>query len=218
MEILDYLSDIAVNNNREWFWENRDRYDCVRKQFEQIVETLINRISQFDPDIHNVIARDTIFRFYRDTRFSADKSPYKLNMGAFICKTGKKSPRGGYYIHLQPGKSMVCGGSWCPDAKLLYQLRLLVFDRIDEYRNIVESPKFSKLFTEIGFDFLKTMPKGFPKDFAYPQYLKCKGYTCTSYLKDSFFEKGKWMDDIIVRCKLLKPYLDFINETIDDYL
>lgn len=106
---LQYLRQIAVNNNREWFHEHRDLYDEARTAFESMVQELITRITAFDATVQYLTVADCTYRFHRDTRFSPDKSPYKRHFGAYINAKGKKSNHGGYYMHLEPEGCLVAG-------------------------------------------------------------------------------------------------------------
>ena len=216
--ILDFLKDISANNNREWFNAHRDRYEEARATFEQMVQKIICRIAQFDKPVGNVAVKDCLYRFHRDTRFSLDKSPYKTHLGAYINVKGKKSTHGGYYLHLEPGNCLIAGGAYCLPPQILKAVREDIMLRIDEFRNIVESQKFSKLFPIIGEDRLKTLPKGFPKDFPYPQYLRPKDYSCFHKVDDSFFFQKSWDASAASVFEAMKPFLDFVNETIDDYI
>lgn len=98
--ILAFLKNIAANNNREWFQEHKSEYEAVKKEFEAGVEDVITTLTTIDSEIAHLKVKDCTYRFYRDTRFSPDKSPYKRHLGAFICAKGRKALRGGYYIHL----------------------------------------------------------------------------------------------------------------------
>lgn len=214
--ILQYLADIKVNNNREWFHEHKDRYDSVRAAFEQIVERLIDALTAFDPAINIVTVKSTLYRFNRDTRFSPDKSPYKRHFGSYINPRGKKSPHGGYYLHLEPGNCLIGGGAYCLDSPVLKAVRKSIMNDIDHFRSIVEAPRFHDLFPVIGDDHLKTMPAGFPRDFAYPQYLRPKDYAVMHQLPDEFFFQKNWISQAAQYFQVMKPFLDFVNETIDE--
>ena len=96
-KILTFLSRVAMNNNREWFHAHKDEYDAARQEWEQGVEQALKRIVAFDPEVASQTVKDCTYRFYRDTRFSSDKSPYKNHFGAYICAKGKKALRGGYW-------------------------------------------------------------------------------------------------------------------------
>ena len=216
--ILQFLADVRINNNREWFHENKDRYDNVHAAFERIVERLILALAAFDPAVSMVTVKSTLYRFYRDTRFSLDKSPYKRHLGSYINPKGKKSPHGGYYLHLEPGNCLIGGGAYCLDSPILKAVRRNIVDEIDKFRSIVENPAFHELFPVIGDDHLKTLPAGFPRDFAYPQYLRPKNYAVLHHLSDEFFFQEDWISKAADYFRVMKPFLDFVNGTIDDYI
>ena len=216
--ILQFLADITTHNNREWFTENRERYDKVRAEFEQIAEETIAAIGEFDPTIRGLAVKSTLYRFNRDTRFSLDKSPYKRHLGCYINSHGKKSPHGGYYLHFEAGNCMIGGGAYCLESPVLRAVRTNIMERIDDFRAIVEASEFHELFPVIGESHLKTLPVGFPRDFAYPQYLRPKNYAVLRELPDDFFFHENWMEEAAREFAVMKPFLDFVNETIDDYL
>jgi uncharacterized protein (TIGR02453 family) len=215
--VYDFLRKLASNNNREWFNGHRNEYEDARLEFEKLVAAVIERISLFDETIRGVQVKDCTYRIYRDTRFSPDKTPYKVHLGAYINAKGKKSDHCGYYVHVEPGGSLLAGGSYCPSPKLLKALRQAVYDNMDEYRSIVEDPEFRRYFDRIGYNFVKTAPKGFPKDFEYIDYLKCKEYCCDYVVPDSFFTSPDMLDRIGDVFRQLKRFSDFINYTIDEF-
>lgn len=214
--IFQFLKDLSENNNREWFQEHRAEYEVVREEFEKLLAAAITRISMFDESIRSVQPKDCTYRIYRDTRFSADKTPYKTHLGGYINAKGKKSDHCGYYIHLEPGNCMLAGGSYCPPPNILKALRQSIYENIDEYVSIVEDPSFKQYFPVIGESFLKTAPKGFPKDFKRIDYLKCKDFTCAYKVDDSFFMDANWLDKMEEVFVQLKRFSDFTNFTIDD--
>jgi uncharacterized protein (TIGR02453 family) len=215
--VYDFLRKLASNNNREWFNEHRDEYEKARLEFEKLVAAVIERISLFDETIRGVQVKDCTYRIYRDTRFSPDKTPYKIHLGAYINAKGKKSDHCGYYVHVEPDNSILAGGSYCPAPNLLKALRQAVYDNIDEYRSIVEDPEFKNYFPRIGYNFVKTTPKGFPKDFEHLDYLKCKEYCCEHAVPDNFFTSPDVLDRIGNIFFQLKRFSDFINYTIDEF-
>ena len=114
-DIINFLKELNENNNREWFAQNKSRYEKVKSKFEEISRLLISEISVFDNDIKNVDVKDCVFRIYRDIRFSTDKTPYKTHFGVYIASAGgRKSQRGGYYLHLDPAGCFIAVGVWCP--------------------------------------------------------------------------------------------------------
>lgn len=214
--IFGFLKRIAAHNSREWFAEHRDEYEEARAGFETMVQQLIHRIASFDDSVAHVQVKDCTYRFYRDTRFSEDKSPYKRHLGAYINARGKKSFHGGYYFHLEPGGCMLAGGSYCLPADMLRAVRQSVVDEIDEFRAIVEDDEFRRYFPVIGEQRLKTVPKGFPKDFPYMEYLRPKDYSVACFVPDDFFRADDWLERSEHVFRVMKPYIDFVNYTIDD--
>lgn len=216
--ILQFLADITLNNNRDWFNEHRARFDSIHADFEAIVAELIAAVARFDPEISTVTVKSTLYRFYRDTRFSLDKSPYKRHLGCYINPRGKKSQHGGYYLHFESGHCMVGGGAYCLESPILKAVRTSIMERIEEFRAIVEAPDFRNLFPVVGDAHLKTLPVGFPRDFAFPQYLRPKNYAVMHSLPDEFFFQEDWINQVAQQFEIMKPFLDFVNETIDDYI
>lgn len=226
--ILSFLDGIKKQNSREWFTEHKEEYNAVRADFEEGISAAILRISEFDSSVKHLTVKDTTYRFYRDTRFSTDKSPYKTHLGAYITAHGKKAFHGGYYIHLEPGHCLVsCGNYWLP-TNILTSCRNEIMANIDQWRKIVESMTFVETFGHpgennwdspkgFGLESLKTAPSGFPRDYEFIQYIRMKDYCCWKAVPDSFFEGDKWLDDMSEILKIGKPMMDFINSVIDDY-
>ena len=226
--ILNFLEGIKANNNKEWFTANKDEYKTVRADFEKGINDAIVRIAAFDPSISHITAKDAMYRFNRDTRFSSDKSPYKTHLGAYIAAHGKKAFHGGYYIHLEPGHCLVSCGNYYLPTNTLTSCRNEIMANIDQWRAIVESERFVKTFGRpcesgwddpkgFGLEHLKTAPSGFPRDYEFIQYIRMKDYCCWRAVPDTFFEGQKWLDDMAEILEVGKPMMDFINSVIDDY-
>lgn len=218
-EILLFLKELTQHNDREWFREHKARFDALHKSFLQDVQLLIDRIALFDPDIRGLDAKDCLFRIYRDTRFSANKLPYKNHFAAYIAsRGGRKSERAGYYIHLQPEGSLLAGGAWCPPPPLLKRLREDIYEHIDEFEGILQNETFKKVFPELAGERLKRMPAGFPSDFPQGEILKHKDFTVVSKKSDTFFESSDWIEKAVNDFSLLRPFNRFLNYTIDEFL
>jgi uncharacterized protein (TIGR02453 family) len=215
--IYTFLKEIAAHNDREWFHAHQPEYKAARASYEAYVQEMILRIAAFDPSVAYQTPKTCIYRFARDTRFSNDKSPYKRHFGAFVCSHGRKSYRGGYYLHLEPGNSLIAGGSWCPPAPLLKHIRETIVDDIDHFRSIVEAPDFHALFPVVGEDLVKTTPKGFPKDFPYSEYLRPRLYTVWHPIPDTLVSEHDSQDRIEQMFRTMAPLNAFLNEIFDDY-
>lgn len=217
-EIFQFLRELRQNNNRPWFQENKGRYDVLRAAFIDEVQQLIQKIAVFEPEIAGLEAKDCIYRIYRDTRFSPDKTPYKNHFSAYIVRGGRGSWRSGYYFHLEPDNSMLSGGVWCPDPKLLKKLRQDIYENIDEFTGILENPEFKAVYPGLIGDTLKRMPVGFPADSPYGDILKHKDFCVYCQRPDRFYFETDWMNQAADIFKLLKPFNDFLNYTVDEYL
>ena len=215
--IFRFLKELSENNNREWFNEHRQTYAEVQAEFQKLLAVIIDRISLFDESIRGIAAGDCTYRIYRDTRFSSDKTPYKTHIGGYINAKGKKSDHCGYYIHLEPGNCLLAGGSLCLPPAVLKAVRQSIYDNIEEYRSIVEDPAFKRFYPVVGENFLKTAPKGFPKDFKYIDYLKCKEFVCSYQVPDEFFTAPDLLDRTEEAFRQFKRFSDFLNYTIDDF-
>ncbi|HLP06099.1 MAG TPA: DUF2461 domain-containing protein [Paludibacter sp.] len=218
--ILRFLNELKINNNREWFAENKAWYDEVRIAFEQIGKELILEIARFDEDIKHVDVKECVFRIYRDTRFSHDKTPYKTHFGVYIASGGgRKSPRGGYYLHIDPAGCFVAAGVWCPEPNVLKALRQSVYDNIDELNEIRENPDFKRYFTAFyEEDKLKTVPRGFPKDFPDAELLKLKHYLVEYKIGDAFIQSPDFVKKTAGIVKCAYPFNRFLNYTVDEVI
>lgn len=230
---IEFLKAVAANNNRPWFQEHKSEYLYCKDDFERSVAGIIAKFSTFDPEIANQQAKDCCYRFYRDIRFSADKSPYKRHFGAYISAQGKKSLRGGYYLHVQPGHCLFAVGCYWLPTNILTSVRNEIMTRIDEWRGVVESKEFVNTFGRpnegfwnddeispkgFGLEALKTSPKGFPKDSEFMQYLKMKDYCCWVSLPEEFFISDSYVDKLAGIAMTAKPMMDFVNSVVDDYI
>lgn len=225
--ILNFLDNVRRNNNRQWFQANKDEYLAVRADFENAVGELINNISKFDSTISHITVKDATYRFNRDTRFSEDKSPYKRHFGAYIAAHGKKKLHGGYYVHLEPGNCMLACGSYFLPTNILTSCRNEIIANIDTWLSAVSNKTFTDLFVAdsngdssgrgFGLERLKTVPKGFSRDYKYIEYLRMKDYCCWHNVPDDFFAGNTWIENAVEIFKAAKPMMDFVNSVIDDY-
>lgn len=217
--LLGFLSELSENNNREWFAENKQKYDICKNYFEQLSKELILQIAAFDEDIKHVEVKDCVFRIYRDTRFSHDKTPYKTHFGVFIAAAGgRKSQRAGYYLHIDPAGCFVGSGVWCPPPPLLKTLRQCVYDNIDEFTEILEEKTFHQHFPKLyDNDALKTVPQGFPKDFSRAELLKVKHYLVEQPLNADMLNDDDFIKKVADIFKTAYPFNKFLNYTVDEF-
>ncbi len=232
--ILKFLRQVMAHNNREWFQEHKPEYEAVKAEYERGVQQALERIVTFDPEIVHVQVKDCTYRFYRDTRFSADKSPYKNHFGAYINAKGKKALRGGYYLHMEPGHCLLATGNYWLPTNILTACRNEMMGNTEEWLKRVESKEFLKYYGSddsqtandadswnqpqgFGLTKLKTCPAGFPRDWEHGRYLRLKDYCCWHAVSDTFFEGDDWLDEMERMFRAAKPMMDFMNAVIDDY-
>ena len=214
-EITNFLTDLANNNNRDWFAKNKERYNVALAKFSDFVDSLINSISVFDNSVQNLQAKDTIFRIYKDVRFSKDKSPYKNHFGAYIANGGRKSNKAGYYIHIEPsGQSFLGGGIHCPQPKELKAIRQEIVYNTDKYKNIIFNIEFNREFGNQMGDKLKSAPRGFDKDFKDLDLIKYKEYTFGKLISNNEIMDDKFLERAVATFKILKPYNTFLNDAL----
>ncbi len=233
-KVYPFLRDIAAHNSREWFTANKDRYIAAREEVVALAEELILTISKIDPAVQHLTARDCLYRFYRDVRFSPDKSPYKRHFGIVICAKGRSAIYGGYYIHLQPANTFLAVGTYCLPMPLLTACRNEIVANSDDWCAIVQSKPFLKYFgppsalppadytdamAPKGFGTmppLKRCPKGFAADAPCADYLRMRDYCCWHVVDDSFFA-GAWQRPLTDIFRAAQPMNNFINSVIGDY-
>lgn len=230
--IINFLKEVSANNNREWFHAHKDEYLVCKEDYEKGVTKAIAAISEFDPSVLHITAKDACFRFNRDTRFTQDKSPYKKHFGAYICAHGKKSLHAGYYLHLEPGRCLLSAGTYWLPTNILTSCRNEIMVNMRKWRNCVENKRFIRYFglpnvgewtdeeltpKGFGLSHLKTAPKGFPRDYKFIKYLKMKDYACWRVMGDDFFNGDRWLKEMVMVFKAAKSMMKFINGVIDDY-
>lgn len=217
-ELFDFLKELKNNNNREWFKEHKKQYDRLHTWFIREVQELIDRIGAFDPEIAGLDAKSCIYRIYRDIRFSKDKTPYKTHFGAYLTGFGgRTSHYAGYYIHLEPGNSLLSGGAWQPPPVLLKKLRQAIFINMDEFLEIFENREFKETYLGLEGEMQKRMPEGFPVDYPYADILKHKDFVVSSMKPEAFFNAENWKEKTICDFKKLYPFNRFLNYTIRDF-
>jgi len=214
--IMDFLSQLKVNNNREWFNDNRDGYKKSKDNYEIFIDELIPKLKNIDESIGVVTAKECVFRIFRDVRFSKDKTPYKPNFGAFIASGGRKSVKAGYYVHLEDNMSFAGGGIYMPQPDVLKKVRNEIYFNADEFNTIISSKEFKKYFVGLmEHGKLKNGPKDFPKDFPYIDLLKYKSYAVGHNLSNSDVLGNKFSDKLVEIFESMLPLNQFINRALD---
>lgn len=220
-EILNFLHDLKQNNNREWFTANKDRYVAIQQKWNTFCEELITEVGKFDEDIARLKVSDCTYRIYRDTRFSNDKTPYKTHFGVFMCPGGKKSMHAGYYFHISTGDTngypdahMIASGNYCYESSAVKVLREDISFGWDDFKKDVLDVADKRLTVDME-GALKKVPREYPADAPYADWMRLKSYCLTSYLDTDFVTAPKLVERVAEIFRSTKPFLDFINRAVD---
>ena len=215
---IAFLRDLRENNHREWFHDNKKRYENYKKNYLEIVSFLLKELQNFDFRLAELQVKNCTFRINRDIRFSKDKSPYKTHMSVWIpMGTGKKNTPG-YYFHIEEGNCFVAGGMYMPEQEDLKRIRREVAFFYDDLENITHQKSFLSHFKSLDRDekiVLKTAPKGYEKDHKAIHWLQLKSFTATKSLGPNFWMEKDSLGRVIDYWKILAPLNEFLLRAIN---
>tara|TARA_B100000768_G_scaffold180978_1_gene202406 strand:+ start:505 stop:1173 length:669 start_codon:yes stop_codon:yes gene_type:complete len=206
--IFSFLKKLKLNNNREWFLENKPVFKSHESQVKIFGEELKSRLNKFDN-----IDRFKVFRIYRDVRFSKDKTPFKTHFGLTWHRI-KPQFRGGYYLHLSPGNNFLACGFWDPSPNDLKRIRQeLNFDS-QNFKDLINETSFRSTWGELKGNELKTAPRGMDKNHTDIQLIRKKQYIFSiNYSNKEVCEKNfinKLQDSI----KKVRPFVNYMSEVL----
>jgi len=217
-DFFAFLTELKENNNRDWFHANKDRYKA------EIQEPLLHFISDFAGPLNeispNFIADPrpsggSMFRIYRDVRFSKDKSPYKTHAAAqFRHRAGRDVHAPGFYLHLEPGGVFAGAGLWHPDRTALDMIRTAIVERPDEWRAVLGDPSFIK-HHELSGESLKRAPRGYDPEHPLVEDLKRKDFVCVRRFTQKKAASAAFLDDFVESCRGAGPFVQFLTEAIE---
>ena len=213
--ILSFLRTLAQNNNREWFNDHKKNYQESLEMFREFAAQLLTGIVKFDPTLGDQVPKETIFRIYKDVRFSKDKSPYKTHFGCWMTKGGRKSTDAGYYFHLEPDNSFMAAGVYMPPREQLNLIRQEIVFNPGAYLKVINNPEILKGYERGGKeDMLKKGPVGYPKDFKHLEEIKYKHFIFSKNYKDSEISKKDFAQNVIADYQGLFPLVQYLNHAI----
>lgn len=217
--ILDYLTDLGKNNEREWYHAHKAEYKDANAEFELLLKELILRIGEFDKSVLHNEPKELTFKLVRDTRFSHDKSPYNPAFRAHISSKGKLPVPVGYYLMIKPGGQSFLGGGLFAD--MFKDATAMVRDYIaangNEWEALLSDPDFRKYFTVQGTS-LKKVPAGYDKDHPQAEFLKYKSWYLEYPVTDAEFGDGEAFLNHAVRVyQIMKPFNDYLNRALKNF-
>ena len=213
--ILDFLTELKENNQKEWMDANRKWFEQARDEFKKLVSEVLENMKAHDPSLGLLSVDDCLFRINRDIRFSADKSPYKTWMSAVMAEGGKKSPGAIYYLHLQAdNESMAAGGMYQPAGEQLKKIRQEVDYNAAELRQIVSAPPFQQYFGEIQGEKLIRAPKGYLPDHPNIEFLKLKSFLAIRKFSDAEVVKESFTEEVIETFRAAQPFKEYLDVAV----
>ncbi|MGQ7852857.1 DUF2461 domain-containing protein [Pedobacter sp. WC2501] len=215
-ETLNFIKEVAENNNREWFAANKDVYEIAKADVLELIAKLIPELAKVDPLLSaEADPKKSLLRIYRDVRFSKNKDPYKNNFGIWFSAKSKGGNEPGYYLHIQPGKSFIAGGYWMPEASHLKLIRQEIDYNIGDFKEIINGKDFKKNF-KLGVDnALKNAPKGYDPADPNIEFLKLKSFEATTKIDDEEFLKPNLVNKLISSFKTVQPLVAFLRNAIE---
>lgn len=207
---LDFLDDLKKNNNREWFQENKSRYDLSHQEMVNFADSLLKLMNE-DDVIETVSGKKSLFRIYRDVRFSKNKLPYKTNRSGSFRRAGAQR-RGGYYFSIEPGNSMIGGGFYAPNKDDLQHLRSQIDTDASPLRNALAQKEFKTFYGELLGEQLKTAPRGFEVDHPNIDLLRYKNFYVMHAFTDEEVLSEDFVEKVAKGLQALRPFFDAMTE------
>jgi uncharacterized protein (TIGR02453 family) len=219
-ETLAFLNALQQNNNREWFEAHKPTYKALQEQFNQFASQLLSGIASFDERLKNVTVKESVYRIYRDVRFSPNKLPYKSHFAVYMCPGGKKSGYAGYYFHIEAehedyiGANILAAGCHCPEPAALKSIREDIEFNGAAYRQALRA---ASTFTIEGNSALSKVPVGFNKESEFADLLKLKDFSLMKKIPDKelFAHPAQLLEFTLENLKKAKPFNDLLNRAID---
>ena len=211
-EALEFLKKLDKNNNRPWFQEHKETYEKSYNEMIQFADQLLIEMGKHDY-IETVSGKKSLYRIYRDVRFSKDKIPYKTNWGGGIKREGKEH-RGGYYYQVGPKGSFVMGGFFGPNKEDLLHIRNRIAQDSGELHTILKAKKFKDFFGSLQGSQLKTAPRGFDKDHIDIDLLRYKQYMLRHDFTDKEVNSKDFPQIISHAFAQMRPFFDYMSEVL----
>ena len=209
---LDFLKDLAQNNNRDWFNTYKDRYLEAQGNIAAFADALIVEMNKHD-HIETISGKKSMFRIYKDVRFSKEKTPYNQHWSGSLKRATKKL-RGGYYFRIEPGNSRAVGGFFGPVPDDMKRIREDIDVNYDDWRKMLADPTLVKTFDNMRGEKLGTSPRGYDKDhpaidlLRHKQFLFRREFTDEEVLSPDFLYQ---VNDVF---KNMRPFFDYMSEVL----
>src|ERR1700735_292334 len=215
-EAIKFLRELKKNNNREWFAPRKPVFDeKLRQPMIELVTAIHGEMQRFAPDYVGEPVK-CVYRIYRDTRFSKDKTPYKTYVSALLLRNGFDRNEGSaaIYFAVSPENIEVAGGIYTPDREVLLAVRQHVADHHKEFRATFEKPKVRKLLGELSGETLTRVPKGFAADHPAAGLIRRTQYLLDGKIDPKLAVTPKLLGEIVARLEAMAPFIEFLDEPL----
>ncbi|RXM45233.1 DUF2461 domain-containing protein [Flavobacterium sp. YO64] len=209
---LDFLSHLKENNNKPWFDAHKPDYLKELNHIETFAGALLQELSKTDL-IETASGKKSVYRIYRDIRFSKDKTPFKTFWGGSFTRATNER-RGGYYFHIEKGNTFVGGGFWGPNAADLKRIRSEFGHDSESFRTILNSKSFVSTFGTLQGEQLKTAPKGFDTTHEAIDLLRYKQFLVLRRFTDEEVLSTQFLEEALETFKNMRPFLDYMSEVL----
>lgn len=203
-----FLKNLAKNNNRDWFVAHKGEYEVMKSDAKQLVATLEEEMNKEDQ-----IEKVKLFRIFRDVRFSKDKTPYNPHIGIALHRQ-KPALRGGYYLSIRPGQSMVACGFWGPSSADLKLIRSHIDQDADAMRAALNASSVIKTWGKVQGDQVKTAPKGYSKDHPAIDLLRYKQLIFHKEVNDDEVVSSDFVRKIVSDYRAIRPFFDYMSDVL----
>jgi uncharacterized protein (TIGR02453 family) len=211
-QALTFLRSLARNNDREWFQPRKATFEAELKEpMLAIIRKVTDAMATFAPCFVRP-AEKCLFRIYRDTRFSADKLPYKTHVAAWFSHQGlEKTSGAGYYFHIGGKEVVIAAGAYMPEKDQLAAIRHWLLDHHLELRNLLQKPAVRRTFSEFEGNALIRPPKGFPKEHPGMDLIRCRQWGLAATLPATAALEPGFAATVIRHFRLAAPVVDSLN-------
>lgn len=217
-DTLQFFNELSRHNERDWFADNKQRYfDVVRDPFLAFISDVDKDLKKISPYYYGDSRTNggSLFRIYRDTRFSKDKTPYKTWAGArFKHQDSGTQPAPVFYLHIQPGDHFMGGGIWHPASPVVNRLREFIHNNPRSWQQVKDQKSFKKTF-ELGGASLKRIPRGYEADHPLAEDLKRKDFVAGTALSDDDILSDQFKKLFIKHCKTVSPLVDYLCAALE---
>jgi uncharacterized protein (TIGR02453 family) len=206
---LTFLKHLEKNNNREWFAENKDTYILAQNNIITFADQLIQLMSNHDA-LENVSGKKSLYRIYKDVRFSKDKSPYKPRFAVGL-QRATALKRGGYYLNIQPGNNFIACGFFSPNSDDLKRIRKDIELNHSDWRKILNSKSIRDGFVALSGTQVPTFPRGFAKDHEAIDLIRHKQFILRHNFTDKEVIDSQFVYTVNELFKTVRPFFDYMS-------